>query len=79
MTDHNNMIKVFSGTEIPVNLLKDELEINGVSAHIQNDFQSGVLAGFSGGGPAAIDLFILESNLKEAEPIIEGFLQRKTS
>ncbi len=77
MKDQNKLIRVFSGTEIPVNLLKDELEKNGVSVHIQNDFQSGIMAGFSGGGPSAVDLFILESDLNEATPIIEGFKMRE--
>ncbi len=77
MKEKNKLIRVFSGTEIPVNLLKDELEKNGVSTHIQNDFQSGIMAGFSGGGPSAVDLFILESDIKRAEPIIEGFKMRE--
>ena len=77
MKEKNKLTRVFSGTEIPVKLLKDELEQEGISALIQNDFQSGILAGFSGGGPAAVDLFILESDLKKAEPIIAGFNEKE--
>ncbi len=65
MKNQNKLIRVFSGTEIPVNLLKDELEKHGVSVHIQNDFQSGIMAGFSGGGPSAVDLFILDPTSKK--------------
>jgi hypothetical protein len=42
---------------------------------IQNDFQSGITAGFFGGGTSAVDLFIQEADQKEAEPIINEFLK----
>jgi len=75
MENDNDLIKVFSGTEVAVNLLKDELETLGVMAMIQNDFQSGLSAGFFGGGPSAVDLFIQESDQNVAEPIIAEFLK----
>ncbi len=75
MEDKNKIVRVYSGTELKVNLLKEELVQNGITALIQNDFNSGVVAGFSGGGPTAIDLYILESDLEKAEPIISGFIQ----
>ena len=37
---------------------------------------SGVVAGFSGGVPSAVDLFIQESDLKKSEPIIKEFIQQ---
>lgn len=76
MKEKNQITKVFTGTELLVKLLKDELEQIGISSIIQNDYNSGVLAGFSGGTPSTIDLFIQESDLKKAEPIIRGFIQR---
>ena len=75
MENNNDLIKVFSGTEVAVNLLKDELETFGVMAMVQNDFQSGITAGFFGGGPSAVDLFIQVTDQKEAEPIITEFLK----
>ncbi len=74
MKDKNKMIRIYSGTELTVNLLKDELEQIGISGLIQNDFNSGIVAGFSGGGPSSIDLFIQEFDLKEAEPIVNDFI-----
>jgi len=44
---------------------------------IQNDFNSGVSAGFSGGIPSSIDLFIQERDLEKADSIISEF--RKTN
>ena len=73
MKGNNNLIRVYSGTELTVNLLKDELEKFGISSMIQNDFNSGVSAGFSGGVPSSIDLFIQELDLGKAEPILSEF------
>ncbi len=68
--------RVFAGTQVQVNLLKGELEQNDISCLIQDDFNSGVMAGFSGGVPSAIDLYIQEKDLKKAEPIIKEFIER---
>lgn len=73
MKEKNNLIRIYSGTELTVNLLKDELEKSGISGLIQNDFSSGVSAGFSGGVPSSIDLFIKELDMEKAEPIINEF------
>jgi len=73
MKEKSNLIRVYTGTELTVNLLKDELEKFGIAAMIQNDFNSGVSAGFSGGIQSSIDLFIQELDLEKAEPIIREF------
>jgi len=76
MKEENKITRVFSGTELEVNLLKNELEQMGISGLIQNNFNSGIVAGFSGGPLSAVDLFILESDLEKAEPIIREFTKR---
>lgn len=73
MEQSSNLIRVYTGTELTVNLLKDELESVGIPSMVQNDFISGVSAGFAGGLPSSIDLFIQESDLEQAEPIINEF------
>ena len=75
MKEKNNLIRVYTGTEVIVNLLKDELEKMGIPGIIQNDFNSGITAGFSAGTSSAVDLFIQEIELKKAQPIICGFIQ----
>ena len=75
MKNKNELIRVYSGTEISVLHLKEELEESGISSMMQNDFRSGISAGFIGGVPSAIDLFIMESDLKKAEPIINDFIK----
>lgn len=71
MTD--KLVRIYSGTEVTVNLLKEILEEAEITGLIQDDFQSGIMAGFSGGTPSAVDLFIQETDLKKAEQIVEEF------
>lgn len=75
MKKGNNLIRVFTGTEVLVYLLKERLEEVGISALIKDDFQSGITVGFVSGVPSAIDLYIQESDLTEAEPIINEFIK----
>jgi len=71
----SKLVRIYTGPEVAVILLKGELEENGIYAITQYDFGSGVTAGFVGGVPSAIDLFIQESNLEKAEPIIKEFIK----
>jgi len=75
MKNGNDLIRVFTGTEVLVYLLKERLEEVEISALIKDDFQSGLTVGFVSGVPSACDLYIQESDLKEAEPIINEFIQ----
>lgn len=69
----NKLIRIYTGSAIAVNLLKDKLESNGIAALIRDDFYSGTIAGFSGGVPSSVDLFIRQADLETAEPIISEF------
>ena len=75
MKNGNDLIRVFTGTEVLVYLLKERLEEVGISALIKDDFQSGITVGFVSGVPSAIDLYIQESDLEKAEPILKEFAQ----
>jgi hypothetical protein len=74
MNEEDNLVRIYTGTELTVNLLKDELEQVGIIGIIQNDFESGTSAGIAG-DPSAIDLFIQETDLKKAKPILVDFLK----
>ncbi len=54
MEENNNLIRVYTGSEITVNLLKNELEKSGISSVIQNDLNSSITAGFATGTPHTI-------------------------
>jgi hypothetical protein len=70
MKENNKLIKVYSGNEITVIMLKGKLENIGISASVQNDSSDRFLRGT----PIAIDLYIQQFDLKKAEPIINEFI-----
>ena len=77
MKNGNDLVRVFTGTEVSVMYLKERLEEIGIGALVKNDFQSGLTVGFVSGVPSAIDLYIQESDLTKAESIINEFIQNE--
>ncbi|MCW3788281.1 putative signal transducing protein [Plebeiibacterium sediminum] len=75
MTQMNDTIKVFTGSEVTVAMIKGELENQGISSLIKSDFKSGIAAGFSGGVPSAIDLYIESKDVERATPIINDLIK----
>lgn len=71
MKERQNLIKVFSGDEASLILLKTRLEETGISALIKNDSSSS----FLGVMPGVIDLYIKESDLDKAGPVITDFVK----
>ena len=71
---NNGYVDFFSGTEIAINGLQRQLESIGVLGIIQNDFNSGNLAGFFGGTADTVRLKINESDIEKAKPILEEYL-----
>ncbi|MBR9918579.1 DUF2007 domain-containing protein [bacterium] len=69
----DQLVKVFTGSEISIELLRSRLEELGISGIIRNDFKSGISAGFGGGTPAMVDFYIEEKNVEQAQPIIQNF------
>jgi hypothetical protein len=76
MKGKNKLVKVYTGTELTVLLLKDLLEDIGVTSTIQNNYKSGIEVGFVGGVQSAIDLFIQQSDFETAEPLIRDFIAK---
>jgi hypothetical protein len=74
MKENNKLIKIYTGTEVTVLLLKGLLEEIGVKSTIQNNYKSGIEVGFVGGVQSAIDIFIQQSDFEKAEPTIRDFI-----
>lgn len=72
----DNLVKVYTGSEVAVRLLKDELEDIGVKSILKDKFKSAISAGFASGVPSAIDLFIRKNDLDKVSPHIEEFRKR---
>jgi hypothetical protein len=76
MNKGGELIRVFTGSEVAVIFLKEELEEIGVGSIIQNDYVSGISVGFMGGTPTSVDLYIQRSDFKKAESLINEFIQK---
>jgi hypothetical protein len=71
----SKLVRVFAGSEITVNLLKAELEQEGIPVNVVNEYEQSNFRGFSTGTPYSVDLYILDSDLEKAKPIVEEFLK----
>lgn len=75
MTHDSDLIHVFAGTELTVLHLKDILGDSGITCLIRNDYESGKSAGFMGGTPTTVDLYIQKSDEAKAETIMAEFVK----
>ena len=66
------LMKIFSGSEILAQALKEKIEAIGVETILKNNIQSARLAGF-GNSDLAVEVFIQETDFSKANPIIEEF------
>ncbi len=74
--DQNDMVRVYSDSEINITRLRGELAKIGIPSLVKNEFKSGVMAGF-GASPNAVDLYVNTSDFDEATSLIENFNQDK--
>jgi hypothetical protein len=74
MKEKNVLVRIFTGSEVLVLMLKGALEELEIGSMIQNGFQSGMAAGI-GGFPEFVDLYIQQSDLERAQPLINEFNQ----
>jgi hypothetical protein len=75
MESRDKLIRVYSADEFKVILLKNELEMAGILSSIQNNS----LDSFLRGTPAAVDLYIQQSDYQKAEQIINAFIEQNKS
>ncbi|MCW5520720.1 DUF2007 domain-containing protein [Aureitalea sp. L0-47] len=70
-------IDVYSGSEVRVIMLKGLLEEIGIEGIVQNEFQSGITAGFGGGTISTVKLKVHEDDLEKAKPVVEDFIENQ--
>ena len=75
METKNKLVRVFAGSEITVNLLSSELKKEGIPTEIINEYEQSNFRGFSTGTPYSVDLYILDTDLEKAEPIVKEFMK----
>lgn len=74
MTDKNGLVLVYTGTDVNIARIKYELEFMGINSIVKDGFNAGLAAGFGGGIPSAIDLFVTEIDLDKATEIINAIV-----
>lgn len=73
MDDHSKHVRLFTGSLIEIQRLQLDLDDGKIPSMVKNNFQSGLRAGFYGGSPSQVELFIYEEDLKEAQQILASF------
>ncbi|GAA4271447.1 DUF2007 domain-containing protein [Aquimarina gracilis] len=66
--------RVYTGSLINVQFLQTMLQDRGINSITRDDMKSGMIAGFGGGIPDHIQLFVKKTDVEEAIPIIEKSL-----
>ena len=76
MDDNYKMIPVFSGSQIEVQKLRHDLEENGIEVMVKNYDDTASITGFANISRAARQLWILETEIEKARPIVADFKER---
>lgn len=75
METQSKLVRVFAGSDITVNLLSAELKAVGISTEIVNEYEQSNFQGFSTGTPYSVDLYIMDTDLERALPIVNDFIE----
>ena len=76
MKETDGIVAIYSGDEVSVIHLKGELESADIQCLIRSDYESGLSAGFMGGTPTTYELFVLETSVEAAQPILQEFFNQ---
>jgi len=71
MSGKDELVLVYTGRKIIIERIKAELESNGIISIVKDGFRQGIEAGFGGGIPSAIDIYVTESDVEKAKEIIK--------
>ncbi len=72
MSEDQSYEHVYTGPETNVQYLQELFNKAGLSNMVRNDFDSGLRAGFGGGLPGQVQLFVISSHLTEALEIAKS-------
>ena len=75
MDTKSKLVRVFAGSEITVSLLIAELEKVGIPTEMINEYEQSNFRGFSTGTPYSVDLYILDTDMERADPIVQEFMK----
>jgi hypothetical protein len=75
MTDYDGLIKLFTGGDVIIARIKQELELEGINSLVKDRYKQGLAAGFGDGVPSAIDLFVTEEDYDKAIQIVKALTE----
>lgn len=75
MEDKQEHIRFFTGSLIEIQRLQIDLDEHHILSMVKNNFESGLRAGFYGGSPQLVELFIFKQDLDRAQVILEDFIR----
>lgn len=75
MDKQDKIVKLFTGDEVVISRLRQELETAGINAMKKDGFKQGLAAGFGEGVPSAIDLFVVEADFPRAQEILKAITE----
>jgi hypothetical protein len=70
----SDLVRLLTDSTITVARIKSELSQNGISSITKNGFQAGAMAGFGGGAPDSVDLFISPTDMEQAQTILKNLI-----
>ncbi|WP_378188299.1 putative signal transducing protein [Aquimarina sp. W85] len=71
MFPKSNYERVYTGSLITIQFLQTILQDNGINSITRDDMKSGMMAGFGGGIPDHIQLFVKKEDLPIATSLIK--------
>jgi len=75
MTEDDKLVKLYTGDDIIISRIKLELEEQGIGSLIEDGYKQGLGAGFAGGVPSAIDIFVTEKDFGKAHEIVTALTE----
>ena len=75
MGKQERLVKLYTGGDIIINRIKNELEAKGIKSLLKDGYRQGLGAGFGEGVPSAIDIFVVEADLEKAIEIVNVIVE----
>ncbi len=72
MSEEKEYKRVYTGSETNVQYLQELFDEANIHYRVRNDFDSGLRAGFGGGLPGQVQLFVMDRNYEEALKIAKS-------
>ena len=74
MNKADELVLVYTASEIEIEYIRAELEASGIGVIVKDGFAQGLKAGFVDDTASAIDLYVMESDVEKAKKIISDIV-----